>query len=62
MNIKSIELKRNIYWILGGSILLFAIFLSIVAPFFAKSSYSTIDLFSINAAPNSMHILVTYSL
>lgn len=62
MDIKSIELKRNIYWILGGSILLFAIFLSIGAPFFAKSSYSTIDLFSINAAPNSMHILGTDSL
>lgn len=62
MYIKNIELKRNIYWILGGSILLLAIVLSIAAPYLVKFSYTTPDLFSINTSPDNMHILGSDSL
>ncbi len=62
MYIKNIELKKNIYWILGGSVLLLAIVLSIAAPYLVKFSYSTPDLFAINTSPDNIHILGSDSL
>ena len=62
MHTKNIEFKRNIYWITGVSVLLFIALLAIVAPYLTKVSYSAPDLFSINTAPDKLHILGTDSL
>ena len=62
MYTKNIELKRNIYWITGVTVLFCIALLSIFAPYLAKASYSAPDLFSINTPPDQVHILGTDSL
>lgn len=62
MYTKNIELKRNIYWITGATVLFCIALLSIFAPYLAKASYSAPDLFGINTPPDQVHILGTDSL
>ena len=54
--------KKYVYFTVGTTIILLMIIMAVIAPLLTKYSYSSIDLFNINAAPSSEHILGTDNL
>lgn len=54
--------KKHIYLTLGTAVLLVMVVMAVIAPLLTKYSYSSIDLFNINAAPGPEHILGTDNL
>lgn len=54
--------KKYVYFTVGTTVILLMIIMAVIAPLLTKYSYSSIDLFNINAAPSSEHILGTDNL
>lgn len=54
--------KKYVYFTVGTVVIAIMILMAIFAPLLTKYSYSSIDLFNINAAPSSAHILGTDNL
>lgn len=54
--------KKNIYFIVGFTIISIMMLMAVCAPLITKYSYSSIDLFNVSSAPSTEHILGTDNL